>query len=209
MSVKETGLAAMARGEFILLEGADRVGKSTQVRMLAAALRDRGREVETVAFPARHTATGRLISAHLRGEMPDIGAQALHLLFAANRHEMQAQIRDTLARGATLIADRYSLSGVAYSAALGAPVGWLEGVESTLARPDVMIVLRCDPGDAARRGGYGDELYETLEFQARVVRAMEGLDARKYAAVSHELDVTGADAEAVHRQVLGLLGARA
>ncbi|KAF9399375.1 hypothetical protein BGX21_006338 [Mortierella sp. AD011] len=55
----------MARGRFILLEGCDRAGKSTQCSMLVSALKARGHAVELCKFPDRTTTIGKMIHAYL------------------------------------------------------------------------------------------------------------------------------------------------
>lgn len=195
----------MTRGRFILIEGGDRVGKTTQTLRIVDALRERGRTVATVSFPDRSTAIGGLINSHLRGENPELDATALHLLFSANRREHCAWMRETLEAGTDLVVDRYSFSGVAYSMARGLSGDWAEGVEEGVVMPDVMFVLHCDPDIASTRDGYGDERFETLPLQRRVHAVMLELDARKFARTSYALDVSRRTPDDVHEEIMKLL----
>ncbi|KAI1006800.1 hypothetical protein K3495_g1422 [Podosphaera aphanis] len=158
------------RGAFIVIEGLDRAGKTTQVQRLSGTLRSQGHCVETLKFPERTTAIGQLINAYLQDSVP-LSDQAIHLLFAANRWEKAPWIETTLATGTTLICDRYSYSGIVYSAAKqnpGLDLAWAQAPEIGLPRPDAVVFLDLAPDAAARRNGYGDERYEQEDMQTRV-----------------------------------------
>tara|TARA_B100000795_G_scaffold264682_1_gene245470 strand:+ start:107 stop:640 length:534 start_codon:yes stop_codon:yes gene_type:complete len=109
---------ATKRGSFILFEGVDRCGKTTQcTRLLEWLKKSIGNDkVEFMRFPDRTTSIGTTINSYLTNaqEMDD---RAIHLLFAANRWEAAANIRQKLADGVTIVCDRYSYSGVAFTSA--------------------------------------------------------------------------------------------
>jgi len=163
-----------ARGAHIVLEGADRCGKSTQSRMLVEELRRAGVDAELWSFPDRSTAIGSVIDAYLAGAV-EIADEAVHLLFAANRWEKRDAMIRTLNAGTTLIVDRSSLSGVAYTAAKGVDRAWCKASDAGLPAPDAVFFLELSAAAGAARGGYGDERYETPEFQEAVMREFEAL----------------------------------
>ena len=73
-------------GIFVVLEGMDRVGKSTQADMLADSLGAiYGKETYLIRFPDRSTTIGATLSNYLAGKV-DINPHAVHLLFTANRY---------------------------------------------------------------------------------------------------------------------------
>ena len=74
------------RGAFIVFEGADRAGKSTQCQMLVDHLAAQGVAVERWCFPDRTTAIGKMINSYLTSQS-EIDDAAVHLLFSANRWE--------------------------------------------------------------------------------------------------------------------------
>ncbi|KAK3023585.1 hypothetical protein RJ639_044045 [Escallonia herrerae] len=80
-----------------------------------------------------------------------------------------------LRRGTTLIVDRYSYSGVAFSSAKGLDIEWCKAPEMGLLAPDLVLYLDIPPEKAAERGGYGGERYEQLEFQRKVAKCYENL----------------------------------
>ncbi|RDW88344.1 thymidylate kinase [Coleophoma cylindrospora] len=160
----------IVRGAFIVMEGLDRAGKTTQVEKLANALYESGRNVETMRFPDRTSPIGMMISNYLqsKSEMDD---HVVHLLFSANRWEKVKHINDTLAKGCTIICDRYYYSGMVYSAAKRNPnlsIDWARAPEVGLPRPDMVVFLNLSTEEAAKRGGFGDEKYETSEMQKNV-----------------------------------------
>lgn len=96
---------------------------------------------------------------------------SIHLLFSANRWEVAQTIQKDIADGITVIVDRYSYSGAVYSAAKGNPnlsLHWAWQPEVGLPRPDLCLFLSISPEEAAKRGGYGVERYETDSMQKRV-----------------------------------------
>jgi dTMP kinase len=158
------------RGLFVVLEGIDHAGKTTQCDRLVRALEGRGKRVTRMAFPDRSTATGREISAYLsRKEEKD--DKELHDLFCKNRWEKRDEIMSTLNSGGWIVCDRYAFSGTAYSMAKG--MSTMDAVEGDrgLPSPDLVVFLDVDANETATRKGYGDERYDSVSFQARVYQA--------------------------------------
>lgn len=76
--------AVLPRGAFIVFEGMDRCGKSTQVQLLQQALSDR--PCECIRYPNRQSNIGQLINSYLSCSS-ELSDQTVHLLFSANRWE--------------------------------------------------------------------------------------------------------------------------
>jgi dTMP kinase len=116
---------------------------------------------------------------------------AIHLLFSANRWEAIGSILSDLDKGITVIVDRYSFSGAVYSAAKDNPnlsLHWAWAPEIGLPRPDVALFLHISPEDAARRGGFGAERYETTKMQSRVRELFGELFAKLGEGIAHTID---------------------
>jgi len=79
-------MARQHRGLFVLFEGVDRCGKSTQARLLAEHWARSGQPVVSTRFPDRSTTIGGVINSYLRREL-ELDDHAVHLLFSANRWE--------------------------------------------------------------------------------------------------------------------------
>jgi len=149
----------VSAGRFVTLEGGEGVGKSTQVRALAAALRARGIEVvetrEPGGSPGAEAIRALLLHDH------HWGAEAEALLFAAARADHVAQtIRPALARGAWVLCDRFVDSSIAYQGGAGGlgfeAVRGLHAVGSRGFLPDRTLLLQLPETDAADRAGQRD-----------------------------------------------------
>ncbi|XP_006280828.2 thymidylate kinase isoform X2 [Capsella rubella] len=162
-----TETSSQPRGALIVLEGLDRSGKSTQCAKLLSFLEGLGHPTELWRFPDRETSVGQMISAYLSNKS-QLDDHTIHLLFSANRWEKRSLMEEKLKTGTTLIVDRYSYSGVAFSAAKGLTIDWCKAPEVGLLAPDSVLYLDISPERAAERGGYGDERYERVEFQKKV-----------------------------------------
>src|ERR671911_261127 len=101
-------------GAFVVLEGGDASGKSTQARLLADRLRSAGREVVETFEPGATEAGAAIRALLLDGDGPvDPTAEAL-LLAADRAQEVADVIRPALARGADVVSDRFVPSSLAY-----------------------------------------------------------------------------------------------
>ncbi|KIO29902.1 hypothetical protein M407DRAFT_69846 [Tulasnella calospora MUT 4182] len=158
-----------ARGTFIVIEGLDRSGKSTQAGIIHKKLAERfgDQRVKLIKFPDRTTPIGKMIDSYLRSQS-DLDDQAIHLLFSANRWEVASSILSDLQNGITIVCDRYVYSGVAFSASKGLSFDWCVAPDVGLPSPDVVLFLDISPEAAKLRGGYGEERYEKEEMQRRV-----------------------------------------
>ncbi|KUJ17609.1 uncharacterized protein LY89DRAFT_645188 [Mollisia scopiformis] len=161
---------SMVRGAFVVVEGVDRAGKTTQVQRLCSKLYALGHNIKTIRFPDRVSTIGQMIGSYLQNET-NMDDHVVHLLFSANRWEKAKWIEETLAKGYTIICDRYYYSGMVYSAAKNNPalsLEWAKQPDIGLPKPDVVIFLDLEPWQAEQRGGYGEEKYEKRELQQRV-----------------------------------------
>ena len=167
------------RGRFIVLEGLDWAGTTTQTERLAAALRAEGHAVLTSREPSdgpigtliRQALTGRLV---IPGTHAPLAPETLALLFAADRTDhLQARVLPALARGEIVLCDRYLLSSLAYQGK-DLPMDWVEVVNGCAISPDLTLFVEVAPAVAARRrAGRGGpaELFEADEAQRRIAKA--------------------------------------
>ncbi|XP_074309175.1 thymidylate kinase isoform X1 [Silene latifolia] len=183
------------RGALVVLEGLDRSGKSSQSVKLVSFLENTGCAAELWRFPDRETCVGKMISSYLANQS-QLDDHTIHLLFSANRWEKRSLMEDKLKAGITLIVDRYSYSGVAFSSAKGLDFEWCKAPESGLLNPDLVLYLDVPPEKAAERGGYGGERYERLDFQKKVGEKYESLRDSTWKIVDASLPM-----EEVHKQV--------
>ncbi|KAA8631805.1 hypothetical protein SMACR_09145 [Sordaria macrospora] len=145
----------IVRGALIVVEGLDRSGKTTQVKLLEERFRKEGKRVKTMRFPDRTTPIGQMIDSYLKSQA-QMEDHVIHLLFSANRWEAVKTITTELSLGTTLILDRYYYSGIVYSAAKQNPslsLSWARAPEIGLPRPDLVLFLDLDEEQARLRGG--------------------------------------------------------
>ena len=201
-----------APGRFIVLEGLDGAGTTTQARLLVQWLRRRGCEVHPTAEPSGGP-VGNLLRQSLRQRVVEPGGrrlapQAIALMFAADRADhLRSEIEPALASGADVICDRYVHSSIAYQGAEG-DVAWVAALNSPMRRPDLVIYVRVSVETAAkRRGARGtvQEIYEFDAYQRRVLTLYE--DMSRYRPDDRVVVVDGdADVRDVQRACRAAIG---
>lgn len=196
-------------GRFLSLEGGEGAGKSTQLKALAAALRERGVEVIETREPGGSPGAEAIRELLLSGDADRWGPRAEALLFAAARADhVEKTIRPALARGAWVLTDRFLDSSRAYQAGASglddADILALHAFGSQGLLPDRTLVLTLPEGEAASRaatrdGGAGDRIGgRNAAFHARVAEAFSGY-ARQEAERFRLIEASGEPAAVTHR----------
>ncbi|MEX1027836.1 MAG: thymidylate kinase [Candidatus Paceibacterota bacterium] len=143
------------RGRLIVIDGIDGSGKATQVGLLKKRLAKDGVKVKTIDFPRYYdNFFGELIGEYLSGKYGDfieVDPRVASVLYAADRFETSATIRQWLADGHTVLADRYvSANQIHQGGKIENPkkrkefIEWLEQMEHGvfgIPRPDLVIYL--------------------------------------------------------------------
>jgi dTMP kinase len=164
------------RAPFIVIEGTDGSGVSTQAERLERKLREEGREVYLTKEPTDGPAGAmiRLALAKRLVHPKDIsGLQAfephtLALLFAADRMDhLYTDIIPKLNIGVTVISDRYYLSSYAFQG-LGVDIEWLQEINARCLRPDLTIFLNVDSAICYKRIQRRRWHIELFEEQAKL-----------------------------------------
>jgi dTMP kinase len=176
------------RGCFISLEGGEGVGKSTQLKALADALRQQGLDVVVTREPGGSEGAERIRELLLSGADDRWGPQAEALLFAAARADHVAKtIRPALERGQWVLADRFIDSSLAYQGGAGG-LG-IEAVRAINAFgigedfPNRTLVLTLDEGGERARardtggsdriGGRSDDYHRKVLAAFTIIAAEE------------------------------------
>ena len=201
-----------ARGKFISLEGGEGVGKSTQVKALAEALRGRGLEVLVTREPGGSDGAEKIRELLLSGSDDRWGPQAEALLFAAARADHVAKtIRPALEKGQWVLADRFIDSSLAYQGGAGG-LG-IEVVRAINAFgigddfPDRTLVLTHDEGAKRARardsdgsdriGGRSSDYHHRVETAFHLIAAEEPERVRLIDASGTAEEVTERLVEAI------------
>lgn len=199
----------MTHGLFIVFEGGDGAGKSTQVALLRDALCREGRQVTVTRQPGGTPLGQQIRDLVLHGEHVTPRAEAL--LFAADKaHHVETLIRPALQRGDVVISDRYTDSSVAYQGA-GRALGAQEvhdlnmwAVEDLV--PDLTVVVDISAAEGRRRRG---DVHDRLESEEDTFH--EAI-RQHFLAMAHGnpqryLVVDGTQPpEQIHAEVMGRLG---
>lgn len=179
---------------FLVIEGLDGSGTTTQCAAVAGALRQQGRAVSTSYEPSsgpvgtliRQVLTGRLVVPADDGGSPrPLGRQTMALLFAADRLDhLEAQVEPALARGEVAISDRYYHSSFAYQGDVEGELDpdylWVEELNSRARSPDLTVYLEATAELClSRLGDRGrPELYETEQKLTRLEHRYEEVMTR-------------------------------
>ena len=178
----------MSAGRFIALEGGEGVGKSTQARALAEALRERGLDVVMTREPGGSDGAERIRELLLSGSEDRWGPQAEALLFAAARADhVEKTIRPAIEKGQWVLSDRFVDSSLAYQGG-GGGLG-IEAVRTVNAFgigdsfPDrTLVLIHEDGNDRARArdknesdriGGRPDDYHRKVEAAFHIIAAEE------------------------------------
>ena len=162
------------KGKFIVFEGTDGSGKSTQMRLLGNYLKELGVDCVLTREPT-DSAFGALIRDCLKCRI-ETDEKAIAALFAADRldHILSPVngIKKMLFEGKTVLCDRYYLSSFAYNGGF-APLDWVielnrQAMEEL--RPDLVIYIDLPPEEAMSRVARRSETerYESLEKQSKI-----------------------------------------
>ncbi len=146
---------------YIVFEGIDGSGKSTQIQLLKEWLEANGLSVETFVEPT-DSEVGKLIREVLQrpNAQTEEVQKTLALLFAADRMLLMDKLED---ESKIIISDRSFISSLAYQE----PVEWVEVLNKYAKKPDLIILLDLDVAKSVSRTS-GEDTFENEEFLARV-----------------------------------------
>lgn len=172
-----TGTKPGGAGAFLVLEGIDGSGTTTQGQQLVTALRERGVDARFTHEPSTGPVGQLLRRALSKQEGAPSDWKTLALLFAADRTDhLEREIEPALRAGAVVICDRYDLSSLSYQFASSSNgdasvLAWIRELNGCARRPDCTFVLDVRPEVAAerrRQRGQTEELFEREALQARL-----------------------------------------
>jgi dTMP kinase len=158
-------------GRFIVIEGADGAGKTTQAEKLA----------DRMDAHRTHEHTDGRIGTKIDEliESDSVSPETLAITFAADRSvHLEEEIVPRLEDGETVICERYYHSSFVYQPLMGVERAWVEDLNRYLLQPDLTVILDIDPTEAFQRmRGRKEDLnrFEQETFQERVVERYRGL----------------------------------
>jgi len=155
------------KGIFIVIEGLDGSGKTTQADLLAKKLSQK-HSVFLTAEPSRGK-IGTFIRKGCLYEDKRLPTEAEALLFAADRIEhTQKEVKPALDAGKLVICDRYIYSSLAYQGSAGLSLDWIVTINARALQPDFSVFIDVDPERVLERLQRKKSVMETLETQKKV-----------------------------------------
>ena len=159
---------------FIVIDGIDGSGKTTQVAKLIKRLNDEGFKAELTKEPTDGL-IGSIIRSMLSSSAERPSLLSMQLLFTADRNEHVIAYKGIIeSKDVILVSDRYYFSTVAYGSASGISAEYLKLINSILPKPDLSIIFEAKPEVVMeridRRRGH-KEIFEHVEFLNKVQAA--------------------------------------
>jgi dTMP kinase len=141
--------------QFLVLEGLDGSGKSTQIKLLTDYLKTKGQDVKFLHFPRTDAPFyGDLVARFLRGELgkiDEVNPYLVALIYAGDRSDAKEQIKQWMEEGHLVVVDRYVYSNIAFQCAKLSErkeqaelKDWIKSFEfehNNIAKPDVSLFL--------------------------------------------------------------------
>jgi len=189
------------KGIFIVFEGIDGGGKSTQIKMLAEYFKEKGYQVEFHMEPTEGS-VGSLLWTYMRSKDRSFNPETEALLFAADRIEHGKTIKQALEAGKVVISDRYLHSSLAYQGAAGVDPDWMQSLNKHALKPSLVILLDIAPERSLKRvSDRAKTVFEETEYLKKV-RA----EYLRYAEAGELMVVDASQPiDDVHAMILGLI----
>jgi dTMP kinase len=155
------------KGAFIVIEGLDGSGKTTQAKLLARALR-KSHDAVLTAEPSQGKIGKFIRSRILYGEKRD-SASVEALLFAADRIDhVQNEVLPAVSEGRVVVCDRYLYSSLAYQGSAGLGIEWIRTINQHALKPDLALFIDVSPEMVLKRLKRKKSVMENLATQQKV-----------------------------------------
>ena len=179
----------MIEGHFIVLEGIDGSGTTSQASLLKKRFTERGLAAHATQEPSggpvgaliRQILTGRVVSQRTQPTTQP-SWKTMALLFAADRQDhLEAEVLPNIREGVTVICDRYVYSSIIYqslSTEYADAEPWIRELNRFAPTPDLVLYLQVSPDEAFRRRLSRDrkaELFEDPDFQVVLAEAYDNM----------------------------------
>lgn len=214
--------ATMGKGKFIVFEGADGTGKTTQVKLLFNYLKKSKRDVVFFSFPNYQSAWGKMVRRYLDGEFGDVNEvnpYMASMLYAGDRLLESAKIRKWLGLGKLVVCDRYMASNIAHQVAKLQTsnsklqfIKWLENLEfgeNKIPKPDLVILLTIPEKIAQKfmRQRALDIHERDVSYQVKVSKAFEDYakENKNWVVVSNTKGGKLKKIDEVHKEIIEIV----
>jgi dTMP kinase len=155
------------KGRFIVFEGLDGSGQSTQAGKLVNFLREKGIKTHLTKEPTNNL-IGGLIRGQLQGDWKS-SQECLQLLFAADRaHHLEREVVPYLEKGVTVVSDRYFFSSIAFGSLEIDDWDWLKTINKRFIKPDIVFYLKTSPKTCIKRISENRFSFELFEKEKKL-----------------------------------------
>jgi len=155
------------RGAFIVIEGLDGSGKTTQAKLLVQGLQTSHKAVYTTEPSCGQI--GSFLRERCLYEEKRLDSAVEALLFAADRVEhVQNEVVPALNEGKLVVSDRYVYSSLAYQGSAGLNIDWIAAINKHALKPDLAVFIDVAPEIVLKRLNRKKSIMETLETQKKV-----------------------------------------
>ncbi len=155
------------KGAFIVIEGLDGSGKTTQAKLLVSKLK-KSRAAVYTAEPSLGK-IGKFIRNRILYSEPRPPTTVEALLFAADRIEhIRNEVMPALENGCLVISDRYIYSSLAYQGSAGLSLEWIQTINKYAMKPDLALFVDVNPETVLRRLKRKKSVMENFETQRKV-----------------------------------------
>ena len=214
--------ASRDKGKFIVFEGADGTGKTTQAKLLFDYLKKKKKDTVFFSFPNYKSAWGKMVRRYLDGEfggVDEVSPYLASMLYAGDRLLESGRIKKWQKVGKTIICDRYMVSNIAHQAAKIKDkklkikyIKWLENleyVENKIPKPDFSVLL-ANPQNVAQkfmRMRTLDIHEKNVSYQKKVAKAFEDYakQNKNWVVVSNTRGDKLKKIDEVHKEILEIL----
>jgi len=189
----------LRKGKIIVIEGIDKAGKTTQANLLMRKFKSKCVKFD---FPDYTTPIGKEIKQFLDGKRV-YSDQVKMMLLSANRWEKKTEIDSVIAKGTTIIMNRYYQSNLVYGVSKGLELDWLVALDEGLPKADLVIVIdiKTDTLVTRSKNSVIDTFEKDLELIRKVKKSYRVLAKKfKWYVIDGEKPV-----DDVHSQVLRIV----
>lgn len=193
---------------FVVLEGIDGAGTTTQLKLVSGWAEKSGVDCCTDFEPTERP-LGKMLRKILAGKKK-ADPHTIALLFAADRSEHvygQNGILEHTQNGKMQVCDRYLFSSLAYQS-IDTDLDWVHGINSRFPLPEYLVYLNVPIAETARRleGRTRRDIYEYTEFQKKLKRSYDAvLDRFSYSGMKIRVIDGTQSVEKIHEEIASIL----
>lgn len=201
----------MKKGKFIVIEGGDGSGKTTQFELLKEKLIKDGYQVETVDFPRYGNPSAWQVEQYLSGKYggpKEVGPYRASIFYAADRYDASFEMKEWLDQGKIVLANRYTTSNMVHQAGKIKDskerdkfLDWLEDLEFetfAIPRPDVVFFMNISANVSQKLAQQKEGRHENLDMKKDIhendlEHLKDALEAGRYVADKYNWEVVDCD----------------